>query len=222
MLLILVKVVTSIVLLVRVVARTLLSELVTINIWRVEYWILFHESSIDLEAKVARSGQGSHLWLEQLEELSLFWLNCNLNSLLNDIITILVGQVLFERACFHNLIDHLRADHGICTLKTLFNNIRRELFLAENEKLTEKLLSYDSANLRNLEVQDILNNIVGKSIFHEFSSMLSYRHCEGFFLLDVGCINTFLHNAATMHVTGYVTSISHHCLVDKLLINWRP
>ena len=61
------------------------------------------------------------------------------------------------------------ADLRARTLKTLFDDIRREFLLAQNEQLSEELLADLNSDLGYLEVQDVLNYIVGVRIFDKYT-----------------------------------------------------
>ena len=66
------------------------------------------------------------------------------------------------------------ADLGARTLKTLFDDIRREFLLAQNEQLSKELLADLNTNLGYLEVQDVLNYIVGVRIFDKYARVSGY------------------------------------------------
>ena len=91
---------------------------------------MFGQSAVNLEAKSAGRSQCDHLWSEKLEEFALTRLNRHLDSLLDHIIAILVGEVLLKRPRLHDLCDHLASNVGASALKALLNDIGGELFLA--------------------------------------------------------------------------------------------
>ena len=66
------------------------------------------------------------------------------------------------------------ADLRARTLKTLFDDVRREFLLAQNEQLSEELLANLYADLGYLEVQDVLNHIVGVRIFDKYTRVSGY------------------------------------------------
>ena len=66
------------------------------------------------------------------------------------------------------------ADLRARTLKTLFDDIRREFLLAQNEQLSEELLADLNSDLGYLEVQDVLNYIVGVRIFDKYTRVSGY------------------------------------------------
>lgn len=85
--------------------------------------VLLDKPTVDLVAKVASVGQLSHVWLKQLQKAGPFRLSCNLDSLLDDVVSILVSEVIFERSSLHHLINHSAADVGTRTLQALFDHV---------------------------------------------------------------------------------------------------
>jgi len=79
--------------------------------------------------------------------LLLFGLSCHLDSLLDDIVAVLVCQVAAEGICLHDLVDHLGANVLIGALKALLDHIRREFLLAQIEELAQEFSANDCAHI---------------------------------------------------------------------------
>ena len=179
---------------------------------------MFGQSAVDLEAKRAGCRQCNHLWSEKLEKFVLTRLNRHLDSLLDHIITILVGEVLLKRPRLHDFCDHLASNIGTRALKALLDDIGGEFFLAESEQRTKQLFTDNGPHVRNLHVQNVLNHIVGIRVLHKNPRVPRYRLCQESLLLWVSCINALLHYAASMHVTGDLFTVRDHGVINELFV----
>ena len=86
------------------------------------------------------------------------------------------------------------------------------------EELPEKLLADDGSYLGDLEVEDVLDHIVGEGVLHELPSVPGYRDSERLPLLSVRRVYALLHDAAAVHVAGDEVCAGHHGIVDELLV----
>ena len=99
-----------------------LSEL-AIDIRLLQHWVLLQKSTVDFVAEISRCGESSHVRFEKFEKLALSRLSCDLNGLLDNIVSILVCQVVLKRVSLHNFSDHLAADFGTRALQALFDHV---------------------------------------------------------------------------------------------------
>lgn len=84
------------------------------------------------------------------------------------------------------------------------------------------MFSDDNTHFGNVQVEDVLDNVVGKRVFHEDLGVNCDAHSQLRALGRVSCINALLHDATAVLVTGNVVAVLHHGLVNELCVEVGP
>ena len=118
----------------------------------------------------------------------------------------------------HNLSDHFGSDARTSHFETLFNYVRTELLPTERKQRPKEVFADNDADFGNVQVEDVLDDVVGKRVLDENLGVDGNAHGELGALGGVGCVNALLHDAAAVLVTGNLVAVLHHGLVNELRV----
>lgn len=130
------------------------------------------EALVDFQTERPRLSQVSHLTSKPGEHFGSLCLRGRLESLLNDIVTVLILKQRSERLGLHDLRDDQVSHLEGRAIEALLDNVGRVLLPAQSENLAKQLLANDDADAWDFELKHVLEQVVGVWVLDKCLSVL--------------------------------------------------